>query len=245
MHDLPDLTGATIAFDLDGTLVDTAPDLVGTLNAVLGEGGLAPLPFDAVRMMVGRGARALLERGFAAAGRSLADEQSDRLLARFIEMYLARIAEESVPFPGVEAALEALSAAGARLSVCTNKPTRLSIALLEALDLSRHFDAIVGPDASGFAKPDPRHLFAAVGESRRVILVGDSETDISTARNAGVPIVAVTFGYTEVPCAELNPDALIDSFGELPAAVARIIGARVGPSAARSPGTAARRARRP
>ena len=130
MHDLPDLTGATIAFDLDGTLVDTAPDLVGTLNAVLGEGGLAPLPFDAVRMMVGRGARALLERGFAAAGRSLADEQSDRLLARFIEMYLARIAEESVPFPGGEAALEALSAAGARLSVCTNNPTRLSIALL-------------------------------------------------------------------------------------------------------------------
>ena len=188
MHDLPDLTGATIAFDLDGTLVDTAPDLVGTLNAVLAGEGLAPLPFDAVRMMVGRGARALLERGFAAAGRSLADEQSDRLLARFIEMYLARIAEESVPFPGVEAALEALSAAGARLSVCTNKPTRLSIALLEALDLSRHFDAIVGPDASGFAKPDPRHLFAAVGESRRVILVGDSETDISTARNAGVPV---------------------------------------------------------
>ena len=220
MHDLPDLTGATIAFDLDGTLVDTAPDLVGTLNAVLAGEGLAPLPFDAVRMMVGRGARALLERGFAAAGRSLADEQSDRLLARFIEMYLARIAEESVPFPGVEAALE-------------------------ALDLSRHFDAIVGPDAVGFAKPDPRHLLAAVGESRRVILVGDSETDISTARNAGVPIVAVTFGYTEVPCAELNPDALIDSFGELPAAVARIIGARVGPSAARSPGTAARRAHRP
>ena len=223
MHDLPDLTGATIAFDLDGTLVDTAPDLVGTLNAILVDEGLAQLAFDDVRPMIGRGARALLERGFAAAGRPLPPARSDALLARFIDLYLSRIADESRPFPGLEPALGALRDAGARLSVCTNKPTRLSLALLDALSLTSWFDAIVGPDTAGFAKPDPRNLFAAVGSPARALLVGDSETDINTARNAGVSIVAVSFGYTEVPCADLNPDALIDSFAELPAAIARLL----------------------
>jgi phosphoglycolate phosphatase len=227
MHDLPDLTGATIAFDLDGTLVDTAPDLVGTLNTILAEEGLPPLPFAAVRMMVGRGARALLMRGFEAVGKPLASEQSDLLLARFIDMYLGRIADESQPFPGAEAALAALRDAGARLTVCTNKPTHLSVALLDALGLSTHFGTIVGLDAAPAPKPDPRHLFAAIeragGDVSRALLVGDSETDVSTARNAGLPIIAVTFGYTEVPHAHLNADAMIDSFEQLPAAVARLL----------------------
>jgi len=227
MHDLAKLTGATIAFDLDGTLVDTAPDLVGTLNAILMEEGLPPLPFDTVRAMVGRGARALLERGFTAAGKPLTPAQSDPLVERFIAMYLARIAQESRPFPGVVQMLEALRNAGARLSVCTNKRTDLSVALLAALNLSRYFDAVIGADSAPAPKPDPRHLFAAIeqagGDRDRAVLVGDSETDITTARNAGIPVVAVTFGYTETPCAELNPDALIDSFDELPAAAARLL----------------------
>jgi phosphoglycolate phosphatase len=145
----------------------------------------------------------------------------------FIAIYLARIARESRPFPGVIEALGRLRDAGARLSVCTNKPTNLSIALLEALDLSRWFDAIVGRDTAPAAKPDARHLFAAIeqagGQVARALLVGDSETDINPARNARLPVVAVTFGYTEIPCADLNPDALIDSFAELPAAVARLL----------------------
>lgn len=227
MHGLPDLTGATIAFDLDGTLVDTAPDLVGTLNAVLAEEGLPPLPFDAVRMMVGRGARAMLMRGFAAAGHPLTPEQSDPLVERFITLYLARIADESRPFPGTEAALDALRAAGARLSVCTNKPTHLSVALLDALGLAAWFEAVVGLDTAPAPKPDPSHLFAAIeragGSRDRALLVGDSETDVATARNAGLPIVAVSFGYTEIPHAELNADVLIDSFDALPAAVARLL----------------------
>ena len=227
MHDLPDLTGATIAFDLDGTLVDTAPDLVGTLNTVLAQEGLPTLPMEAVRMMVGRGARVMLERGFAAAGEPLDAPRSDALVERFIDIYLGRIARESTAFPGVAETLGRLRGAGARLSVCTNKPTNLSIALLDALDLSRWFEAIVGRDTAPAAKPDARHLFAAVeqagGHRGRALLVGDSDTDINTARNAGLPIVAVTFGYTEVPCADLNPDALIDSFAELPAAAARLL----------------------
>jgi len=227
MHDLPDLTGATIAFDLDGTLVDTAPDLVGTLNTILAEESLPALPMDAVRMMIGRGARVMLERGFAAAGEPLEALRSDALMERFIDIYLDRIARESRPFPGVAEALDRLRGAGARLSVCTNKPTSLSIALLDALDLSRRFEAIVGCDTAPAAKPDARHLFAAVeqagGHRGRALLVGDSETDIDTARNAGLPVVAVTFGYTEIPCADLGPDALIDSFAELPSAVARLL----------------------
>lgn len=227
MHDLPDLTGATIAFDLDGTLVDTAPDLVGTLNTILAEESLPALPMDAVRMMIGRGARVMLERGFAAAGEPLEALRSDALMERFIEVYLGRIADESRPFPGVTEALDRLRGAGARLSVCTNKPTNLSIALLDALDLSHRFEAIVGRDTAPAAKPDARHLFAAVeqagGHPGRALLVGDSQTDIDTARNASLPIVAVTFGYTETPCADLGPDALIDSFAELPGAVARLL----------------------
>lgn len=220
---MSNLTGANIAFDLDGTLVDTAPDLAGTLNTVLADEGVAPLPYDTVRRLISHGARALLERGFAAAGHPLGDELSDVLLARFIEVYLARIADESRPFPGVETALATLRDAGARLTVCTNKRTRLSVALLDALNLSHWFEAIVGPDTAGCYKPDPRHLFAAIGQPDRALFVGDSETDIATARNAGVPIVAVTFGYTETPCADLNPDALIDHFDELPAAVVKLL----------------------
>ena len=227
MHDLPDFRGGVIAFDLDGTLVDTAPDLVGTLNTVLAQEGLPALPFDAVRAMIGRGARALLERGFQAAGASLDRDHSDVLTARFIALYLERIADESAAFPQVPETLEALRGAGARLAVCTNKPTNLSIALLDALDLSRLFDAIIGPDAAPAAKPDARHLFAAIeaagGERTRALLVGDSETDVKAARNAGVPVVAVSFGYTEIPCADLGADILIDGFKDLPAACARLL----------------------
>jgi len=227
MHDLPDLTGATIAFDLDGTLVDTAPDLVGALNIVLGEAGLPALPYETARLMISHGARVLLERGFAAAGEPLDSPRSDVLVDRFVKLYLGRIADESAPFPGAVEALTSLREAGARLSVCTNKRTRLSVALLDALGLSPFFHAVVGADAVPASKPDAGHLITAIeqagGEPSQAIFVGDSETDIATARNARLPIVAVTFGYTETPCAEFEPDALIESFAELPAAAARLL----------------------
>ncbi len=227
-----DLRGAVIAFDLDGTLVDTAPDLVGTLNVILGEEGVQPLPMALARDLIGHGARRLLERGFQAAGVPLLDDHIPGLFERFIARYTAHIADESRPFPGCVAALEALKADGATLAVCTNKPTALSKALLQALDLTRLFDAVVGPDAAPAAKPDPRHLEAAVaaagGALPRVLMVGDSATDAGAARAANVPLVLVSFGYTEVPAAELKPDALIDHFDQLPAAARRLLGANRG-----------------
>jgi phosphoglycolate phosphatase len=216
------LNGATIAFDLDGTLVDTAPDLVASLNIILAEEGLPPLPFDDVRKMVGRGAKALLERGFAAAGAPLDADQAPALVERFIALYLGRIAHESAPFPGVVEALVALRAAGAKLAVCTNKLTHLSVALLDALDLTQYFDAVVGADSAPAAKPDPRHVLATIaavgGDPARAVMVGDSINDALAAKAANVPTLLVTFGYTEAPVETLGGDLLIDAFSDVPSA---------------------------
>ena len=226
-HRLSDFAGATVAFDLDGTLVDTAPDLVGTLNALLAEEGLASLTLEEARPMIGQGARAMLAKGFAANGASLDEARMGGLFERFIAHYLARIAQESRPFPGVVAALDGLTAAGARLAVCTNKRTDLSVALLRALGLAERFAAIVGPDAAPAAKPDPRHLIAAIeragGRRGRAVMVGDSASDAGAARAAAIPLVLVSFGYTDIPARELGPDALIDHFDDLPGACARLL----------------------
>jgi phosphoglycolate phosphatase len=222
------LAGATIAFDLDGTLVETAPDLVGALNGVLAERGLPELPLKTARLMVGRGARALIEQGFAAAGEPLDEAETAPLFARFIEIYLARIAQESQPFDGVEAVLDQLAGAGAALVVCTNKRTDLSVALLDALGMSARFAAIVGPDKAPAPKPDGRHLVAAVeaagGRIERAILVGDSASDVGAARAAGAPSIVIGHGYTEIAPAELGGDHLIQHFDELPPLALRLLG---------------------
>lgn len=222
MHELQALNGATIAFDLDGTLVDTAPDLVGALNAILSQEGLPPLPFAEVRLMVGRGARALLERGFAAAGAPLDALTAPKLVERFIAVYLDRIAHESAPFPGVVETLAALRGADARLVVCTNKLTRLSVALLDALDLTDAFDAVIGADLAPAAKPDPSHVLAAIaavgGDPRRAVMVGDSINDALAAVRAKVPALLVSFGYTEEPVETLGGDRVIHSFLDVPQA---------------------------
>jgi phosphoglycolate phosphatase len=222
-----DLSDAVIAFDLDGTLVDTAPDLAGTMNAILEREGLAPLPLSAVRGMIGHGARALLAKGFAANGVDLAPERADRLFAAFLDHYHAHIADASRPFAGVETALDVLAAAGARLAVCTNKPTALSERLLAELGLAQRFAAIIGPDRAPAPKPDARHLqytLAQAGGARRALMVGDSATDRDAARNAGTPVVLVSFGYTEIPAADLAPDRLIHHFDELVPAVWALLG---------------------
>jgi phosphoglycolate phosphatase len=230
MNPLPDssLAGAAILFDLDGTLVDTAPDLVGALNVVLHERRLPDLPLAVARMMVGRGARVLIEQGFAAAGEPLDAAETPALVDRFIEVYFDRIAATSRPFDGVVETLDLLSAAGAVLGVCTNKRTDLSLALLNALDLTRHFAAITGADAAPAPKPDARHIFACVdaigGRPDRAIMVGDSASDVGAARAAKVPCVVVTFGYTEIAAADLGGDYLIDHFRELPALAHRLLG---------------------
>lgn len=213
------LAGATIVFDLDGTLIDTAPDLIATLNVLLAEQGVAPLGLASARSMIGRGARALIARGFEAAGAPADAETLDRLFERFITHYRANIAIDSRPFPGVIAALDRLASSGARLAVCTNKRTDLSLALLAALDLTHHFAAVIGADATPAAKPDPRHLILTVqragGQIKRAVMVGDSASDLGAARAAGVPVILVSFGYTDVPARDLGADALIDHFDQL------------------------------
>lgn len=228
-NDLSALLGAVIALDLDGTLVDTAPDLVGTLNVLLREEGLAALPIAEARPFIGRGARWLIERGFQAADAPLAAERIPDLFSRFIAHYSAHIADQSRPFPGVVEALGVMKTAGARLAVCTNKRTDLSLALLDALQMTPLFDAVIGADATAAIKPDPRHLEAAVraagGTMDRAVLVGDAATDAGAARAAGAPLILVSFGYTEIPARDLAPDMLIDHFDELPRACARLLGA--------------------
>jgi phosphoglycolate phosphatase len=221
------LADAVIVFDLDGTLVDTAPDLVATLNLLLAREGLPTLPLADVREMIGQGARALIARGFAAAGAPLDEKKLSALFADFIALYLAHIADDSWPFPGSVAALDALAAGGARLAVCTNKRTDLSVALLAALGLADRFAAIVGADAAPAPKPAAAHLIATVeragGRIDRAVMVGDSVSDAGAARAAGVPLVLVSFGYTDVPARDLGPDVLIDHFDELPAACRRLL----------------------
>lgn len=227
--DLAALKGATIAFDLDGTLVDTAPDLIAALNRLLAERGHAALPLAEARPFIGRGAAWLIQRGFTAAGVEIPAGELPMLTERFIADYLTRIAEESAPFPGVEAALVEMRGAGASLVVCTNKRTDLSLALLDALDMTRLFDAVVGADAAPAPKPDARHLIAAVdacgGDIARTVMVGDAATDAGAAKAAGTGLVLVSFGYTETPVAELGADILVDRFADLPKACAVLLGA--------------------
>jgi phosphoglycolate phosphatase len=213
----------TVVFDLDGTLVDSAPDLVATLNTVFAQEGLPPVPYSTARNLVGGGARSLIERSLRTEGRRLATAEVDRLVKEFIEYYASHIADRSRPFPSLEAALDELSAAHCRLAVCTNKLEWLSVRLLDALGLSKRFVAVCGADTFGLRKPNPdflrRTIARAGGELTHAVMVGDSISDIATARAARVPIVAVDYGYTETPVAELGADRMISALTELPSAV--------------------------
>jgi phosphoglycolate phosphatase len=216
----------TLVFDLDGTLVDTAADLMGTLNMILAREGAQPLPIEKAHSLLGAGARALIERGFALDGRRLDEARMDLLYRDFLDHYAERIADESRPFDGVEAQLIRLRDQGHCLAVCTNKVTWHSRKLLEALDLSRYFSAICGRDAFAFCKPDPRHLTLTIaeaeGDAARAIMIGDSATDIETARRAGLPSICVDFGYTDIPAVDLGATRVISHFDELGSAIEEI-----------------------
>ena len=213
----------TLVFDLDGTLVDTAPDLIDALNFVLEREGLPAVPLQAARTMIGAGARKLIARGLELEGRAASTVDINRMTADFIEYYAAHIADGSRPFDGLEIALDELSARGFRFAVCTNKLEWLSKRLLDELGLSTRFAAICGADTFGVAKPDPAILqqtvSRAAGKMSSTIMVGDAGTDIGVARRAGVPVIGVSFGYTDVPIVELKPDRLIHHMRDLPSAV--------------------------
>jgi phosphoglycolate phosphatase len=221
MTDLP----ATIVFDLDGTLVDTAPDLCAALNHALETLGRPPIPAADVRHMVGHGARKLLERGLAATG-EVSPALVEAGVAPFLRFYGNNIAVGSRPYPGVEAALDELEAAGCRLVICTNKPVALSVALVAALNWQGRFAANLGFDSVAVPKPDPGHLLAAIaavgGDPATAAFVGDSITDTTTARAAGIPVIAVSFGFSDRPAADLGADLVIDHYDDLVGALRRL-----------------------
>ncbi len=216
----------TIVFDLDGTLIDTAPDLVDTLNAVFAREGWPPVPYAIARNQIGGGARAMIARGVAAEGITVAPAKLEQLFADFIAHYTEHIADRSRPFPGLTDALDKLASAGCRFAVCTNKLERLSVLLLKQLKLADRFAAICGQDTFGIQKPDPevlrRTIAAAGGSPTEAIMIGDSLTDIRTARAASIPVIVVDFGYSERPVSELAPDRIISHFAQLPSAIAAI-----------------------
>lgn len=208
-----------LVFDLDGTLADTAGDLVSTLNAILEREGLAGIGFDEARAMVGAGARALVQRGLAAHGVKASEARLDELFDAFLSHYEAHIADQTVLFPGVAEALDRFEEAGWAFAVCTNKIEYPSVLLLTALGVADRFRAICGKNTFAVSKPNGEALLQTIaqagGDHRRAVMVGDSKTDIDTARNANVPVVAVDFGYTDQPVGAFKPDRIISHFDEL------------------------------
>jgi phosphoglycolate phosphatase len=217
----------TIAFDLDGTLVDTAPDLLDALNLVLHEAALAPIGADDARGLFGGGARVMIERGLAFHGLRVADADIDKMQARFLSYYEDHLADRSLPYAGAMETLAMLAGRQARLIVVTNKFERYSTKLLESLGLARFFSVVAGPDTFGVRKPDPGHLLRAVaragGDPAATIMIGDSITDVATARAAKVPVVVVSYGYRDIEAAALGADLVIDRLDEVPAAVSGLL----------------------
>jgi phosphoglycolate phosphatase len=221
------LKHATVVFDVDGTLIDTAPDLTNALNNALTRRGHLPVRRETIRATVGRGARAMIEEALRLAG---VEDDVDQMLGEFLIHYEANIARESQPFPAAIEAVERLKQTGAKLAICTNKREYLTRKLLQAIGIECRFDAIAGRDTFAVAKPDPGHLIGAIGlaggDPANAVMVGDSEVDIRTARAAAISIVLVSFGYGPVAPGEPAPDATIDHFDALHASLVPLLGAR-------------------
>jgi phosphoglycolate phosphatase len=223
----PRLQAITVVFDLDGTIADTAADLIEAANAALATEGLGPAAPTAIRKGVGYGAKAMLQSAIASLGRETDAEQLRRLSERLVAHYEDNIAAKTQLFPGFSEAAAALRATGAKLALCTNKRERLTLRLLSALEIGSLFDAVAGGDTFPFHKPDPRHISELVrlagGELSAAIMVGDSEADIGAARGAGIPVIAAGFGYASAPAAELGADAVMNHFEELQALIGSLL----------------------
>ena len=211
----------SLIFDLDGTLVDTAPDLLGATNAVLRSQGRPTVDPATLRHMVGFGARSLIEQAMAATGEPVETANLSGLVDIFLEHYRAHIADESVAFPGVEETLESLKREGRKLAVLTNKPQAMADLLLGALQLDRFFPVIYGAGRMSYVKPDARIFLDVVRElgGGAGVMIGDSVTDVATARAANAPVILVSYGYTPEPAHKLGGDAVTDDFRQIPSLV--------------------------
>jgi len=208
-----------VIFDLDGTLIDTAPDLIDSLNHTIASADLAPVTFDDLTHLVGQGARVMIKRAFELRKVKLDETETDSLFGIFVEHYRQNMPGKSQPFPGVVECMERLAAAGMTLAICTNKSEALAIPLIEELGLSGHFAAITGGDTFPVRKPDAAHIFGTIekagGTRDRAIMVGDSINDILAAKNAGIASIGVDFGYSDVPITSLSPSTVISHFDAL------------------------------
>jgi phosphoglycolate phosphatase len=205
-----------VGFDLDGTLLDTSGDLAAAVNYAIGQLGRAPFPVAEIKPFVGRGAKVMLERALKASGDCTPDMLAHSLPV-LLDYYQQNLAIQTIPYPGVLAAMNALDSAGVRMAICTNKAERFAIPLMEQLGLADRFVAIIGGDTVGISKPNPAPIHAMVQRAGggRAIFVGDTINDIAGARNAGLPSIAVSFGFLEGPVEELGADAVIHHFSEL------------------------------
>ena len=215
-------------FDLDGTLVDTAPDLQASLNTILARQGLPPVAMQELRHLVGRGARNLISEAFRRSGAPVDPAELERLFDAFITDYTSHVAVASRPYPGVVETLGQLKALGVRMAVLTNKPQGPTRTLIDGLGLGGYFGAVFGQGRRPWLKPDPR-LFEAViaelgGRADGVVVVGDSITDVETARGGHAPVILMSYGYTPEPAARLGADLVLDDFREVPAAGRRLLG---------------------
>lgn len=215
-----------IVFDLDGTLIDSIPDVASALNRLLAQEGRRALALDEARVMVGEGAEAMIRRGFAATGAAPEAFALEDLVERYLAFYRRHPADQTLIYPGVRDTLERFRAQGLRLGICTNKPHEMSVLVLRELGLATFFGAVLGAGVMPAGKPDPAHIeavLAAMGAAKEdAIYVGDSETDVITARRAGIPVVVVGYGYSRVPVDMLGADAVIERFADLPDALAQL-----------------------
>lgn len=221
----PDLAPVLIC-DLDGTLADSLPDLADALCILLAEAGRRAVSEAEVKTMVGDGVGVLVARGFAATGGAPEAEAMAAHVARYLEIYEARLTARTRAYPGAQAALARLRDAGWRLAVCTNKPERASREVLAALGLEALMEAVAGGDTFPVRKPDPGHLLGLLAllgaPPGAAVMLGDGANDVAVARAAGLPVVAVAHGYGTTPAHELGADAVIAHFDELPAALAAL-----------------------
>ena len=222
-----------LVFDLDGTLIDSAPDVCASVNRVLKAKGRRELMLDEAKDMIGWGGRVLMEKALAATGDPGSEDEIDDTLRAFLKSYADHPAELTTVFPGAVEALEAFHAADINLGICTNKPTATTSPVLKALGLDGYFDVVSCGDAVPHKKPDGRHVLHVVEALGAAIetaaMIGDSENDIAAAIDAGVKSVAVTFGYAHAPLEDIGADALIDCFEDLPRALRQIAGTLVTP----------------